>query len=188
MSRMNVPWFERLLLGIPRAVVGSIIFSAVLINVANVIGRYVFRAPIDWAEHVMIFMLIWGVYVGAVLVSWDGSHLKMNIISTLLPRRAQWHINLITAVFLLAICVFMVTQSFRVVEMMALNDQRSVTASIPMVIPHSALLIGFFLMLIAVAARLRFYLTGTGGSEVKDIIETYGEPEGASDPNEPNTA
>ena len=38
---------------------------AIAINLANVVGRYVFAAPVFWAEEVLMFMIIWGIYIAA---------------------------------------------------------------------------------------------------------------------------
>ena len=48
-------------------ITGMIFLAAVLINIANVIGRYVFSYPIFWAEEVLVFMVIWAVFLSAVV-------------------------------------------------------------------------------------------------------------------------
>jgi TRAP-type C4-dicarboxylate transport system permease small subunit len=106
--------------------------------------------------------------MGAVLVSWDGNHLKMDFFT--LTLRSPWKevLNFAGAVVFLLVCVFVLPQSLRVVELMARFDQRSVIARIPMVIPHAAILLGFFLMLVAVAVRFRMYVTGNLDSETAE--------------------
>jgi TRAP-type C4-dicarboxylate transport system permease small subunit len=156
------------LVTIPRLILGTLILVGIAINFANVIGRYVFQAPIIWAEEIMIYIMIWAVLMGAVLVSWDGNHLKMDFFT--LTLRSPWKeaLNFAGAVVFLLVCVFVLPQSLRVVELMGRFDQRSVIARIPMVIPHSAILLGFFLMLVAVAVRFRMYVTGTLDSETTE--------------------
>jgi len=81
------------LVTIPRLILGTLILVGIAINFANVIGRYLFQAPIIWAEEIMIYIMIWAVLAGAVLVSWDGNHLKMDFFTLAveggleLPRR-----------------------------------------------------------------------------------------------------
>jgi TRAP-type C4-dicarboxylate transport system permease small subunit len=55
-----------------------------------------------------------------------------------------------------------------VVELMFNNDQRSVVAEVPMVIPHFALLAGFVLMFIALIVRFRGHIAGEaiGGMQI----------------------
>jgi len=161
------------LVTIPRLILGTLILVSIAINFANVIGRYVFQAPIIWAEEIMIYIMIWAVLAGAVLVSWDGNHLKMDFFTLTLPSPWKEVLNFAGAIIFLLVCVFVLPQSLKVVELMARFDQRSVIARIPMAIPHGAILLGFFLMLVAVAVRFRMYVTGnldvgTAGSDGAD--------------------
>jgi TRAP-type C4-dicarboxylate transport system permease small subunit len=153
------------LVTIPRLILGTLILVGIAINFANVIGRYVFQAPIVWAEEIMIYIMIWAVLMGAVLVSWDSNHLKMDFFTLTLPSPLKESLNFVGAVVFLLVCVFVLPQSLKVVELMVRFDQRSVIARIPMAIPHGAILLGFFLMLVAVAVRFRLYVTGNSNSE-----------------------
>jgi len=148
------------LVTIPQLILGTLILVSIAINFANVIGRYVFQSPIIWAEEIMIYIMIWAVLTGAVLVAWDGSHLKMDFFTLTLPSPWKEILNFLGVTVFLLVCVFVLPQSLRVVELMARFDQRSVIARIPMAIPHAAILLGFFLMLAAVAIRFRMYVTG----------------------------
>ena len=56
-----------LLRDIPRLAIGLILLLCIGINCANIVGRYVFLAPLDWAEEVLSFLIIWGVCLGASL-------------------------------------------------------------------------------------------------------------------------
>ena len=47
------------LVTIPRLIIGCMILVGILINVANVIGRYLFLEPIIWAEEIMIYIMVW---------------------------------------------------------------------------------------------------------------------------------
>ena len=69
------------LMAVPRFLVAALILTSIAINFANVIGRYVFFSPIIWAEEVMIFIMVWCVFIGAVLVTWDGRHLRMDLLA-----------------------------------------------------------------------------------------------------------
>ena len=162
---------------VPRIIIGVMILAGIVINFGNVIGRYVFLEPIIWAEEIMIYIMVWTVFIGSVLVSYEGQHLKMDFFSIMLPSPWKEIINFIATVAVLAICLFVIPQNWTVVELMWNNDQRSVVAEIPMVIPHFALLLGFILIFIAVVCRFRSHVTGNLASEVDEIVEEYGEQE-----------
>ena len=150
-----------LLIGtLPRIVIGVLILASIGINFANVIGRYVFHAPIVWAEEIMIYIMVWITFAGAVLVTWRNRHLSMNMFTIMLPRRWMRLVNVGAVLAFMAVCVFVIVQSWHVVALFRSTGQLSVVAEIPMVIPHAAVLFGFVLMLLAVIVRFRFCIEG----------------------------
>ena len=70
----------------PRFALGTLISIGVVINVANVAGRYLFNAPIIWAEEILVFIMIGCVFLGAILVTWEGQHIRMDLFSTRVGR------------------------------------------------------------------------------------------------------
>jgi TRAP-type C4-dicarboxylate transport system permease small subunit len=108
----------------------------------------------------MVFIVIWFVFIGAIAVTFNGAHLRMDLVSARLPGRWKTIVNVATAVTFLVLGVFMIPQSFEVISFLAQADQVSVTAGVPKEIPHSAILVGFVFMVLAVAVRLRAYITG----------------------------
>lgn len=154
----------------PRIIIGTLILVGIAINFANVLGRYLFLSPIIWAEEIMIYIMVWTVFIGAVLVTWDGHHLKMDFFSIMLPSPWKETMNLAGAAVFIAVCVFVLPQDYTVVSLMQRLDQRSVVAEIPMVIPHFAIMLGFGLMLLAVLFRFRRYVRGTLRTEVDELV------------------
>ncbi len=178
-----VGWVRRTMT-VPRAIIGSLILISIALNFANVIGRYVFLSPIIWAEEAMIFIMIWCVFIGAVPVSWDGRHLRMDLLSSALSPAWQRGLNFCATLAFLIICGFVVVQSWGAVALFARFGQESTVAGIPMVIPHSALLIGFGLMLVAVAVRFRAHVIGNLESQVDEMIADFASDDPGDDPDE----
>jgi len=164
------------LMVVPRFIVAALILASITLNFANVIGRYVFFSPIVWAEEVMIFIMIWCVFIGSVLVTWDGRHLRMDLLANIIPSPWREAVNFIAATGFLVIAAVVVSQSWIAVSLFANLGQRSTTAGVPMVIPHAALLIGFALMFVCVAVRFRAYVAGALGSEAEDVVRDFTPP------------
>ena len=145
---------------LPKAIIGSLILASIGINFANVIGRYVFLSPIIWAEEIMIYIMVWITFAGAVLVTWRNSHLSMDIL--LAPRPGFWKraVRIFAALGFVAVCVFVIVQSSQVMAVFLRTAQVSVIAEIPMTIPHAAVLFGMVFMLFAVIVRFRLYAEG----------------------------
>lgn len=158
------------LMTVPRIVIGTLVLFSIALNFANVIGRYVFLSPIIWAEEVMIFIMVWCVFIGAILVSWDGQHLKMDLLSTKLKPPLKQIVNGFTLAVFLISCGFIVAQSFKAVSLFGRLGQESAVAGIPMVIPHSALLIGFLLMTVGAAVRYRDHISGRLGGGLEGLL------------------
>jgi TRAP-type C4-dicarboxylate transport system permease small subunit len=152
------------LLGVIRALLGTFILAGVVLNFANVVGRYVFWRPIIWAEEILVFLMIWCVMLGAVLVTWENAHLRMDAVHQLgSPRVRRW-LDLLSAGAFLAAAIFVLVQSTRVVALVASTGQRSVVAEVPMVIPYGALPVSFALMVAIVIWRGRALLRGGAGA------------------------
>lgn len=164
---------------LPRLIIGVAILVGIAINVANIIGRYIFLAPIIWAEEIMIYIMVWCVFIGATLVTWEGRHIKMDLLSVSMPSPFKEIVNFLSAAGIVVISVFVIMQSWKVTGMMARLDQRSVVAEIPMVVPHAAVLFGFAAMGLALLARFRWHMRGEFGSDtdvvVKQVTQVYGE-------------
>ena len=145
---------------VPRMLMAVLMLTGIAINFANVVARYLFDFAIFWAEEIMVFIVIWCVFIGAITVTFNGAHLRMDLVSAHLPGRWKAAVNGGIAVVFIVLGVFMIPHSFEVVSFLAAADQVSVTASVPKEIPHSAVLVGFVFMVLAVAVRWRAYVTG----------------------------
>jgi len=153
------------------------IFVSIGINFANIVGRYVFLAPIIWAEEILIFLMVWCVFLGSVMVTWEGRHIKMDLISIALPSPFKEIVNFLGAATLILVCLFVGYQAFVVTGLMTRLDQKSVVAEIPMTIPHAAILVGAVAMAIAAVWRFRSHVTGAFGSDTeaatKQVTEAF---------------
>ena len=165
-------------MAVPRFVIAALILISIALNFANVIGRYVFFSPIIWAEEAMIFIMVWCVFIGAVVVTWEGRHLRMDLLANAIPSPWREIVNFIAAAGFLLVAGLVASQSWLAVSLFAELGQKSTTAGVPMLIPHSALLIGFALMAVCVAVRFRAHVSGALASEAEDVVRDYGsEPD-----------
>ena len=173
------------MVSLPRFVLGSLIFVGIGINFANVLGRYVFATPIVWAEEVLAYIMIWCVGIGAILVTWEGRHIKMDLIAVRIPRPWSRILNAVVAAGFLLVCVFVIRQSWTVVSMLLQTGQQSMIARLPMGLMHAAILVGFSGMLAALVLRLGSYVRGEFGSDAeatsKGILAAYGAVDGGGD-------
>jgi TRAP-type C4-dicarboxylate transport system permease small subunit len=145
---------------IPYVITGCLILVAIAINFANIIARYLFSSAIFWTEEVLVYLISWSVFVAAITIAYRGEHITMDLFSSRMKGALRTIVNGLIVVLFLASCIFVVFQSFDVVTLHSTNGTRSIAAGIPMAIPHSALLVGFALMALAIVFRLGAYLRG----------------------------
>ena len=145
---------------LPGAVLGALMLVGIAINFANVVSRHLFGQAIFWTEEVLVFMTIWGVFLGMVRIAYNGEHLNMDLFSAQIRGRWRTALNGVTVALMLAVCAFVAMQSWTTVRLFAQTGQVSVAAGIPKAIPHSALLAGFVLTAAAIVVRIRAYVSG----------------------------
>lgn len=143
-----------------RGVMGMLMLAGVAIGFSNVVARYLFGYALFWAEEVMVFLIIWGVFVGVAAAAYDRAHLNMDLFSHSFRGTVLAFLNALLVAVLLAACVFMIVQSWQVVTLFYQGGVKSVSAGVPKWIAHSALPVGFALMALAVLSRLPLYLRG----------------------------
>ncbi len=151
-----VRWTERAV----RHLLALVAVSLVALNVVGSMGRYTDLLTISWADEVQLFLLIWGVGLGAFVVSLRKAHLTMDVLFTTLPARMQRGLEVVIAIVSVVVLGFISVQSWRFIDLMATIDQRSMAAALPMTIPHSAVLTGLAAMILALLVRAYLALRG----------------------------
>ena len=135
----------------PMRFLGLMMLAGVVINIANVIGRYVYSAPIFWAEEILVYMMIWAVFIGLPAIVIANAHLRMDLFYAMMSARLRRVVDWLATMVAFACGLFGVYYSWQVVTLLAANRQTSVAAGAPMALVHAALLTGFALMLLAAA-------------------------------------
>jgi C4-dicarboxylate transporter DctQ subunit len=137
-----------------RVIAGLLLVASVLLNFANVVGRYFFSDSIYWAEEVMLFLMVGCVFLGNGVVAWSGRQLRMDVIVGMMPATVQKVLALLYELIFIAVAVIIVVFSWPVIRDLWVFDQRSQSAEIPMVIPQVMVPIGLTIMALLVVARL----------------------------------
>ena len=68
---------------------GSFLVLMAVATFGNVILRYVFNSPIQWAEEFSRYAYIWVVFLGAAACSKRKMHIVIDAVTSHLPERAQ---------------------------------------------------------------------------------------------------
>lgn len=136
----------QLVLHFIKALLAIILIVSVFLICANAFGRYVLFRPIIWAEEVLGYALVWIVYLGAIVVTAQSAHLKMDLVLSSLPPKAKATLELIGALLFTVLGALIIYQSwFSIAEFTHVSQ----VAEIPMQVLHIIIPISFALMIIA---------------------------------------
>jgi len=156
-------WIERVL------AVGLLI--GISLNFVNVVGRYLGGYALNGVDEVEIYILIWIAFLGAALVTWRGTHLRMDVIIEACPPSVRSIVAWFEMLVMLTISAFVAWQSFKYVERIYALGAVSDIAHIPTWIPHSAIAISFTLIVLIVLLRGVQRIAGSGDHVANDEPE-----------------
>lgn len=124
------------------------------LNFINIVGRYFFHAPIVWAEEIIQFLMIAGVFLGAPILTLRRSHIRMDMLLAIFPEPLRRIADLLGQIILVAVCCAIIWLGLPVIMQFIEFGQVTDAAAIPVAIPHSVIPIGLFLVVVAVIVNL----------------------------------
>jgi TRAP-type C4-dicarboxylate transport system permease small subunit len=154
----------RALAAVVLALAAISLLAAVALNLANIVGRYVFFSPIAWAEEVMLFLFVGTVFLGNSYVGWKGRQIHMDVFLHALPPAWRRWLDVLADVTVIVVSIVIIVVGWPAVQMLAEFDQRSQVAEVPLVLPQALIPIGLALNALFVAVRLVENFR-TGGAE-----------------------
>ncbi|TDN48182.1 TRAP transporter small permease [Azoarcus indigens] len=167
---------SRGLITLLNAAAGLLFAAAIAINFVNVVGRYVFHAPLFWAEEVTTLLVIWSVCLMSYRLTANGEHLVTDILRPFLPASLQRALLLAVTAFGVAATGFVAYYAYVVVALVARLQQLTTVAELPKEVANGSILACFALALAGSLVRLlqmadtRRPLPGAEPAEVDDAI------------------
>ncbi len=140
---------------------------------AQVVARYVFRAPIPWSEEVASFAFVWLAFLGGALVAGEGKLLTVDVVSPFLGRRGRLAVECLTAVAVVACCLLIVLGSVPFVR--RLRGLVTPAAGIPRRWVYFASAVGLSLIALHAAANATMALR-RGMTDWGDTDDGPGDP------------
>ena len=145
---------------VENTLVGVLGALAMIVGLAQVLGRYFFQAlAITWAEEVIVYLVIWAVMiVSSQLVRTDG-HVRPDLVLRALPPGWQRWVEVFNCLVALGFCGGMVWYGWDIVSgSWALDEHSSTGLAFPMWLYYAALPAGGLLMLIRYLVQLFRYM------------------------------
>lgn len=134
--RFALKYFEEFVAGVFMVVMSLTTF-------ANVLARYFFNSPIQWAEELARYSFIWVVFMGAVLCTKRRRHIAIDVLLAALPAWVAAWVRLLADLCTLGIALIIAYYGWKLT---AAATQITATLHVPhyvvyVVVPASAVLI-----------------------------------------------
>lgn len=134
--RFATQYFEEIVAGVFMVVMSVATF-------ANVLARYFFNSPIQWAEELARYAFIWVVFMGAVVCTKRKRHIAIDVLLHTLPTRSTAWARLLVDCCTLGIALVIAYYGWKLT---AAATQITATLQVPhsvvyVVVPVSAALI-----------------------------------------------
>lgn len=163
---LKLRYLPKLVTRILERLLGLMVIAAVILNLANIVGRYALGSAIIGAEEVLIYLMIGIVFAGTVLVTLRNQHMSMSMFVDMAPASIQRYLNCFEWLVITGLAGFIAWIAFTVSLQLKDFGQTSLTANIPMWIPHGAVVLGFGLSAcITLLFCLRGLFTGSKSGE-----------------------
>lgn len=88
------------------AIASIALWALIIVCFLQVVMRYIFHSALSWPEEVMRYFLICLVFIGVSSVMKINGHLKVEIITLLLPKKAVLILNMITSLIVIAFLLY----------------------------------------------------------------------------------
>jgi TRAP-type transport system small permease protein len=148
-------WVARLV-GLERLLAAGLLAAVLATMGAQVVARYVFRAPIPWSEEAARFALIWLAFLAASFVMAEGRHITVDVVSSRLGRRGKLWLECLSAGLVVAACLLLLFGGLRFVWYV--SPVSSPALGIPMSWWYAAASVGLGLMALHGCLNLAYAL------------------------------
>ena len=157
---------------VEKFIVGVLAFSATMIAFYGVITRYIFRRPPDWAEEIVIYLIIWAVFITASILAEEKGHVAATLIVERFPLKTRRYLAVFNGLVALGFCVAVSILGFKIVSAAYMNDERSITAlRFPVWIPYLSVATGCTLVALRYVLRVFRLVFSFHPSEIMETHE-----------------
>lgn len=137
--------------------------SMVVLAFTQIVLRQFFDSGIGWADELVKIIVLWLAMVGSIAAARDNRHIRIDVLSHVLPGKLVVLSRVVVDLFAAAVCAIIAWQAWRYLQI-EIEWQETVLGEVPawiahVVVPASFLLISYR-FLVSVASNIHSMLTG----------------------------
>ncbi len=155
--------FEKVLVSIVTASMTVALFLQVL-------SRYAFNFSITWTEELSIFGLMWITYFGAAIAVTQRRHIRITILSDMLPPKAQKIVAILCNIAFIIFAAFVSTGIWSMTRIAYTTNQTAAASGLPRFIVIGGILIAFITICIRLIQDTLLHI-----KEYKALVQTLEE-------------
>ena len=144
----RVFWVGLRLANLTENIAAVLLIAVIVMNLAQVIFRYVIVDPLSWSEETMRYSMTWMVLLAGSSALFRGEHMAISLFDNVRSERLRFFVRQLVFVWIALFCILLMWEGFPAAIQNA--QQVSPATRIPMVIPYLAIPVGAALMLIKV--------------------------------------
>jgi TRAP-type C4-dicarboxylate transport system permease small subunit len=130
--------------------------SMVLLAVLQIVLRQFFDSGISWADELVKIIVLWLAMVGSIAAARDNRHIRIDVLSHVLPEKLVVLTRVIVDLFAAAVCVVIAWQAWRYLQL-EIEWQETVLGDVPAWVAHAVVPVAFLLI------AYRFVVSLVGG-------------------------
>lgn len=135
----------------------------ILLACGQIALREIFGTGIIWADEVIKLTVLWLAMVGSIAASRDNRHIRIDVLSHLLPEQVVVATRMLVDVFAAAVCAVIAWQAWRYLQL-EIEYENTVLIDAPAWIAHAVLPLAFALIsyrfVVTVLQQIHELLTG----------------------------
>jgi TRAP-type C4-dicarboxylate transport system permease small subunit len=98
---------------IPEIALGITVSVMIVMIFTQVIFRYIFNAPIYWADEFAVLIFAWMIFLGAVIATKNNDHISVDTFMRMLPERYRSGVSVVTNSLILLVLIPLFTEGIR---------------------------------------------------------------------------
>lgn len=119
--------------------------SMVLLAVLQIVLRQFFDSGIVWADELIKIIVLWLAMVGSIAAARDNRHIRIDVLSHVLPEKLVVLTRMIVDLFAAAVCAALAWQAWRYLQL-EIEWQETVLGNTPAWIAHGIVPVAFLLI------------------------------------------